>query len=308
MISVIMLTYNREQMVERAICSILTQTFQEWELILVDNGSTDQSGTICDHYARKDPRVKVLHKEKGNIGSGRNAGLKLASGDYITFIDDDDWCDSDFLACLYDLAKENEAEVSICGAFKEEEKNITLVGVTGDKRVMSGEDAVVALMWRKLYNTGFPTKLILRDLFQELRFSETGQYDDISLMYKILAGAKTVAFYGTPKYHVRRHRQNNSLATTKDAYITPEYLAAYREAYRERTEWLCKRFPSHSDDWRYFDWSFQISMLHKIFINGLKDNERHFYEMRKELLSHKKEFLDSPNLQAFEKAWMEEYV
>ena len=90
MISVIMLTYNRESMVGRAIESILNQTYRDFEYIIVDNGSDDRSGEIADAYAAKDPRIKVLHIEKSNIGTGRNIGLDAATGEYITFIDDDD--------------------------------------------------------------------------------------------------------------------------------------------------------------------------------------------------------------------------
>ena len=90
MISVIMLTYNRESMVGRAIESILNQTYRDFEYIIVDNGSDDRSGEIADASAAKDPRIKVLHIEKSNIGTGRNIGLDAATGEYITFIDDDD--------------------------------------------------------------------------------------------------------------------------------------------------------------------------------------------------------------------------
>lgn len=118
-ISVIMLTYNRQELVGRAIESVLTQTFTDFEYIIVDNGSTDMGGVIADEYALKDGRIKVIHRERGNIGSGRNAGLDAATGEYITFIDDDDFVESDFLDFLYKLAVENNADVSICGANKE---------------------------------------------------------------------------------------------------------------------------------------------------------------------------------------------
>ena len=97
MISVIMLTYNRENFVSRAIESILAQTCRNFEFIIVDNGSTDRGGQIADQYAARDSRIKVIHRERGNIGAGRNTGLDAARGEYITFIDDDDWAEPDFL-------------------------------------------------------------------------------------------------------------------------------------------------------------------------------------------------------------------
>ena len=116
MISVIMLTYNREKLVGRAIECILAQTYRDFEFIIVDNGSSDRSGAVADEYAAKDSRIRVIHRERGNIGSGRNAGLDAAKGEYIAFIDDDDTCTPDFLQFLYDLAFENNADISICGA------------------------------------------------------------------------------------------------------------------------------------------------------------------------------------------------
>ena len=150
MISVIMLTYNRESLVPRAIESILNQTYRDFEYIIVDNGSTDKSGQIADEYAQKDDRIRVLHREKGNIGAGRNTGLDAARGDYIAFVDDDDWAEPDFLEFLLNLLEESAADVAICGAADKP---------FDEKRVMTAEEALIELMWRKKYNMAFPTKL-----------------------------------------------------------------------------------------------------------------------------------------------------
>ena len=150
MISVIMLTYNRENFVSRAIESILRQTYRDFEFIIVDNGSTDRSGQIADEYAAKDNRIRVIHRKRGNIGAGRNTGLDAARGEYIAFIDDDDWAEPDFLEFLLKLLEESQADVSICGAADR---------VFDEKKVMTAEEALIELMWRKKYNMAFPTKL-----------------------------------------------------------------------------------------------------------------------------------------------------
>lgn len=307
-ISIIMLTYNREKFIERAIKSVLAQDFSDYEFIIVDNGSTDRSGAIADEYADKDPRIKVIHRERGNIGSGRNAGLEAAQGAYITFADDDDECAPDYLSFLYKLAVNHKADISICGVAKEESGAVISDRDRDNIAVMSAEEAIVALMWRRHYSTGFPAKLISAEMFKDVRFSETGQYDDIPLLYKILAKAETVAYNGLPKYKVYRHGSNNSSATTKDTHITIDYLNAYRQAYRERTEWLCERFPYRADYWWYFDFSFQISMVNKIISNGLKDCEEHLKAMRCELAKHYAEFMNSTYILDFEKIWMENYI
>lgn len=306
-ISVIMLTYNRDTLISRAIESILHQTFFDFEFIIVNNGSTDQSGEIADLYALKDERICVIHQERSNIGNGRNTGLNAAKGNYIAFIDDDDWCEPDFLEFLYQLAIEYDADVSVCGAIKEEQGTISQVGIC-TKVVLNPENAVIELMWRKRYNTGFPTKLLRRSLFHQQRFPNKGQYDDIYLMYKILASANCVASFGLPKYHISRHNSNNSAATTKDGMITPQYLEDYRHAYRERTIWLVNQFPERSDMWWYFDWSFQISMVYKIISNNLADCKTHLEQMIAELSAQSDKFSNCPWIQEFEKDWIRRYL
>nr|WP_314462267.1 glycosyltransferase family 2 protein [uncultured Clostridium sp.] len=299
MISVIMLTYNRELLVGRAIESILTQSFGDFEFIIVDNGSTDHSGKIADEYAQKDSRIRVIHRERGNIGSGRNAGMSVAQGDYITFIDDDDWAEPDFLEFLYNLAIENSADVAICGAT---DKNFD------EKRVMSAEEALIELMWRKRYNMAFPTKLFHRELAKKLRFPESGKYDDIALMYKLLALAVKVAYHGLPKYTFYRHDGNISAWTTNHSLLTPETLAEYLDAYRTRTQWLCELFPESAPAFCYFEWSFMISMVEKINRLEISGCEKLLNIMIKELREKRREFMEGNYILEFEKDWMQKYV
>lgn len=299
MVSVIMLTYNRETMVSRAIESILAQTCGEFEFIIVDNGSTDKSGQIADEYAVRDQRIRVIHREKGNIGSGRNAGLDAARGGYITFIDDDDWAEPDFLEFLVKLLEENVADVAICGAADK---------IFEEKKVMTTEEALVELLWRKKYNMAFPTKLFCRELMEGLRFPEEGAYDDIALMYKLLAGAKTVAYHGLAKYTFYRHDGNNSAWTTNHNLLTPKTLDEYLSAYRIRTEWLCEKFPDRAAVWQYFEWSFLISMVEKLHRLRIPECERQLLRMERELQTHREAFLSCPELLDFERKWVEQYV
>ena len=298
-ISVIMLTYNREALVARAIESVLGQTFTDFEFIIVDNGSTDQSGTIADQYAAKDERIRVIHKECGNIGSGRNAGLDAAVGEYIAFIDDDDWCEPDFLEFLYNLAEENSADVTICGAEG---------SVFEEKLTMSAEESVIELLWRRRYTMAFPTKLFKRELMTELRFPEQGAYDDIVIMYRLLAEANRIAYHGLPKYTFYRHEGNNSAWTSNHSLLTPEALDAYLEAYQDRTSYLCGRYPNNALLWQYFQWSFQISMVEKVARLNLKDCAVIAEELCLGLAKHREEFLHCSYAKDFEKEWFLQFV
>jgi len=298
-ISIIMLTYNREKLVGRAVESVLAQTFTDFEFVIVDNGSTDNSGKIANGYSEKDDRIRVIHRERGNIGSGRNAGLDAAKGEYIAFIDDDDWCEPDFLEFLHSLAVENDADIAICGATDK---------VYDEKRVYTPEEAIVELLWRKRFNVQFPTKLIKAGLFNDARFSPNAKYDDIELMPRILASANRIAFHGLPKYTFERHGDNNSAWTTNHSLLNASTLGEYLEVYRERTEWLCERFPNGTAAWRYFEWSFMISMVEKVSRLDLRDCADIAERLKRVLRDNLAEFMGCEFIQNFEKEWVGEYV
>lgn len=299
LISVIMLTYNRELLVGRMIDCILAQSFQEFEYIIVDNGSTDKTAEIVDSYATMDSRIKVIHCSRGNIGSGRNIGLDAACGDYIAFVDDDDTCETDFLAFLYELIQANDADIAICGATWCNRCEIC---------VMDAEHAIETLLWRKKYNVAFPTKLLKRNLFEHHRFLETGSYDDIYLMPLIMADAKRIAYHGLSKYHFTRHEGNHSAWTQNHQLLNFETLMEYLNVYQQRTDYLCNKFFDQAAKWRYFNWSFMISMIDKVTKYSIKDcdtvREHLVWELRKNF----DEFYHCPWIQEQEKEWMNHYI
>jgi len=114
-ISVIIPVYNVEKYLARCIDSVLAQTFADFECILIDDGSPDNSPAICDEYAKKDDRIKVIHQKNGGVSSARNAGLDIAQGEWVTFIDSDDWIKENMLEILYNNAINNDCKISFCG-------------------------------------------------------------------------------------------------------------------------------------------------------------------------------------------------
>jgi len=299
MISVLMLTYNRENMVSRAIESILSQTDTDFEYIIVDNGSTDKSGEIAEAYARRDDRIRVIHSDRGTISSGRNIALDAAKGEYITFIDDDDWVEPDYLEFLLNLILENNADMSICGRTDR---------VFDEKKVMSAEEAILELLSRIRYSVGFPAKLFKKALFENIRFPENLHYDDIALMHKIIAHTKKVVYCGRLKYNVSHHDNNNSAWIRDKKLLNCETLNEYLNAYHSRTEYLSERFPNSAAAFRYFEWSFMISMIEKIDRFKIKGCESLLEYMVSVLRSNREDFLNCPEIQDFEKTWVEKYI
>ncbi|MDL2214092.1 glycosyltransferase [Clostridia bacterium OttesenSCG-928-O13] len=298
-ISVIMLTYNREKLVGRMIDCIRAQTLTDFEFIIVDNGSTDNSGKIARGYLEKDSRIQVLRREKGNIGSGRNAGLDVARGDFVAFVDDDDYCDEDYLQFLYTLATENGADISICGATWADRD---------EKYCMGPEEALIMLLQRKNFNVAFPTKLFKREIFDGHRFLDTGAYDDIYLMPKVIAAANRIVYHGLSKYHFDRHENNNSAWTQNHKLINVEILREYLDVYEERTEWLIRQFPGSAAQWRYFNWSFMLSMVEKVTRLELADCYAIKARLVEELVANRQEILTCGYLTDFEEEWMERYI
>lgn len=116
LISVIVPVYNVEEYLPKCLDSIINQTYKNIEIIIVNDGSTDKSGIICDEYANKDIRIKVIHKENGGLSDARNRGIDIANGDYIGFVDSDDYIAEDMYEYLYDFAVENDLDVAMCSS------------------------------------------------------------------------------------------------------------------------------------------------------------------------------------------------
>ena len=300
MISVMMLTYNREKFVARAIESILNQTYKDFEFIIVDNGSDDNSGKIVDEYAKKDDRIRVIHLSPNRgIAAGRNAAVDEAKGDYTTFVDDDDWAEPDYLGFLLNLIIENDADISICGATDR---------TFDEKCVMTAEQAVIELLWRKKYTVPFPGKMFRKKLWENLRFQEDVCFDDASFMYKIMSRANRVAYHGLSKYTFFKHDNNISAWTIDHRLINSTALEEHLSIYRTRTEWLSERFPDSAAAFRYFEWSFMISMVEKINRLELHGCEKQLLHMTSVLKEHREEFLNCPEIQDFEKEWLDKYI
>ncbi|MDE7242727.1 MAG: glycosyltransferase [Oscillospiraceae bacterium] len=307
-ISVIMLTYNREQYAARAIKSVLCQTFPDFEFIIVDNGSTDGSRAVAQAYERIDSRVRVVSIPKSTIGAGRNCGVRLSTGRFITFLDDDDWIEPDMLEYLLTLAAAYDAEISLCGSYKVVDGQTFPNCVFEEELVMDAAEAVVTLLKRKKYNSGMPSKLFSRRLLEKIPFLENSRYDDISVIYKHFANASRVAGKGDPKYYCYRHPGNNSAFTTNDALLTPEQLDEYFAVFRERTAYLSALLPEIGGYAQYSEWSYQISMCNKIISNHLENCRDQLAYVIAELTRHQEAFYHSPYIEEFERDYMRRYI
>lgn len=203
LLSVIVPVYNVENYLSRCVDSILSQSGVTLEVLLVDDGSTDASGKICDSYVARDGRVKVIHKENGGLSSARNAGLDRASGDYVTFVDSDDYLEPEAYGPMLDLAESYGAKL-VCGG------RYDVDGDTGKKTVglcpqktewITGEEMVGRIFLWDGCDSSACDKLYHRCLFDKLRYPEGRVCEDVPVTYRIVLEAQWVALWDKPFYN-----------------------------------------------------------------------------------------------------------
>ena len=169
LISIIVPVYNVEAYLHQCLQSILDQTYTNLEIIVVDDGSTDHSPAICDHFAALDARVKVIHKKNGGQSAARNIGLDTASGEYIGFVDSDDWIDNDMYETLYNLISQYGADISACTHYLEyEDGRPTVYRSKEEIMTFNHADVMKTLFEDKIIKNYVVEKLYKRDLFTGL--------------------------------------------------------------------------------------------------------------------------------------------
>ncbi len=211
MISVIVPVYNTEKYLEQCIESILKQTYKEIELYLVDDGSTDSSGKICDKYARIDHRVNVIHQKNNGASNARNSALKIIAGEWVCFVDSDDWLEPIMFETLLDLAERTDSPIVECDVYDEfpnSSKARNIWGIVGDQAFsLEGNDC-----WLKgfAYTPVLWNKLIQSNLIRDIKFSETISYGEDSLfLSRVIERVEKVSVISKPLYHYRSAREGN---------------------------------------------------------------------------------------------------
>lgn len=205
LISVVIPVYNIETYLERCLQSVADQDYERFEAILVDDGSTDSSAQICDQWSEKDTRFKCIHKANGGLSDARNVGISLSSGEYITFIDGDDWVDSSLLSTLWQ-GIEQGASISACGfytvrngspkAWRKPQKGY---------RILSAVEAVEDMMYAHTIDASAWAKLFHRSCFDYFLFPKGHLYEEVAITYRMMLTQSKVAITTLPMYfYVKR--------------------------------------------------------------------------------------------------------
>lgn len=211
-VSVGVAVYNGERYLEHCLDSLISQTLNDLEIILVDDGSTDSSGGICDQYAERDSRIKVIHKPNGGLASARQTALEVATGDYFCVCDADDWMEADMYEKLWEKAEETGADVVMCGNWREYDNGKSTISVY-DREIPSDNSQII----EDVLNDRFPSflwnKLFRRNLFRKFAIEwEPGidMQEDFLMTLKVLQHPVKLACLPELLYHYRRMRVGNS--------------------------------------------------------------------------------------------------
>ena len=229
MISVIVSVYNESKYIGRCIESVMHQSYTNLEILLIDDGSTDQSGIICDEYAKKDHRIRVIHKQNGGISAVRNLGIESACGQYIGFVDGDDYIESDMYEVLYRLLIEHQADIAVCNVSNCYETGAKNLYSGGEIFTCSGEEALEITLEGKKMPASLCNKLYRREVIGDLRFRVGKTYEDAFFLPELFLRASLLVVT-TDAYYNYWHRVG-SITTSGFSERTLDVIDAYQFTY-----------------------------------------------------------------------------
>ena len=230
-LSVIVAVYNIENYLEKCVRSILAQTYYHLEIILVDDGATDGSGVLCDQLAQEDARIVVIHKENGGLSDARNVGIERATGEFLAFVDGDDWIDPDMYECMLRELNQYQADVAICRYKRiyqdrvEDESTGKVYFYEGNQalRMLLVEEDAIQIQnaaWNKLYRKNF---------LGGQRFPKGKWYEDVVYTTKLLAKASRCVYLDSAKYNYVIDREGSIMNAGFNKRILTDLIPAYLE-------------------------------------------------------------------------------
>lgn len=230
MISVIVPVYNVESYLRKCLDSVTGQTYRNLEILVIDDGSTDGSGKICDEY-KKDNRVKVFHTENRGLSCARNIGLDNATGEWIGFVDSDDWIEPDMYEVLIERALETGADIVECGEYIEYSRKT--INSQRQDLIYYGKDSLLALL-RQDFSDGVWNKVWRRRCFNHIRFPKGRIYEDVAVTYQVFDIASCVCTISKVKYHYIQREK--SLSKTYNMKNLVDYWSSCLERYEYLNE------------------------------------------------------------------------
>lgn len=293
-ISVIVAAYKVEEYLHKCVDSILAQTYKNLEVILVDDGSPDSSGAICDEYASKDARVRVIHKENGGQSTARNAALDVAQGDYIGFIDGDDWIEPTMYEDLLDMMIKEAADIVQCGWYKVSPEGVKEYPFTEQfKECYTSDEGLEELIQSKgeYLNTSVCSKLFKNEVAQKFRFTPVRAYEDDEYIFKTVSVASKIVCIHNPLYNYL-NREGSTM--TASFNINKVALVIIQ---KNICDILKSRLPERFDETQKTLCSKQFYILHCLLNNSQIDKDgKEAKALQQSIMDSYEEYMNNPQM------------
>ena len=225
LVSIIVPIYNVEKYLDRCINSIVKQTYQEIEIILVDDGSKDLSGKIADQWAQKNSKIRVIHKNNGGLSAARNTGIEEARGDYLLFVDSDDWIHEDMISAM--VKKIAEVDIVCCGMIHAFDNEMIPTKWFSREQILSSKQALDFLVDNTILTSHIPRNLYRKELFSRIRFPEGKIFEDLRTSHKLFMQAKKV--FIIPEYYYYYYIREESITNVVKLKNRLEWFDALKE-------------------------------------------------------------------------------
>ena len=255
-VSIVIPVYNTAKYIDGCLESCLAQDFDDYEVVLIDDGSSDGSSEKCDEWAKKDSRVKAFHFENGGAATARNRGIDNSTGEYICFVDSDDKVEKNYLSYLYSLIEETGADISVCGHIDVYGEKIKKEESFSDKKreIFTGREAMESLLYQRLFISAPWGMMSARKIWNEVRFPDGRRVEDVATIYREFSAAEKVV-YGYENLY-RHYMWADSTIYTTYSEKNREYL---RHCH-DMVKYVCEKYPAcrNSGYHRLFSACFQI--------------------------------------------------
>lgn len=296
MVSVIIPVYNAEHFLQRCMDSVLRQSYVQTEIVLVDDGSTDGSAHLCDEYALQDDRVRVIHQQNQGASIARHNGLKQSQGEFVTFVDSDDWVETDYISKLYALIEKYQVSISACQVRKVVAGQPTpLVSTTPETSLLEHDELMLRFLSYEFW--GFYGKLYRRSvLLNGITFPKATISEDYYVMAQLFLKERKMAVMSEPLYSYEYHE--NSLSHQKLSKRAFEEFDNVKKVY----ELIDKETPQYAD-YAFANAIGSCMKLHLLYHSCQKDNGclEDYYELHHYLRSHIPDILQSKQMKVKEK-------
>lgn len=287
-ISVIVPVYNVEKYMRKSIDSILGQTFKDMEILLVDDGSTDNSGKICDEYKEKDPRVQVIHKKNGGQSTARNAGVNRASGEYIGFIDGDDYIAPNMYEKLLDMIEAAQADVAVCGIYDVYQNTKTPQCAEKAEFVCDAKEMFRNILIDDKVSGSTCNRLIRAEIAKKLRFLDGKLFEDAFYSTQLVKNVEKAAVTTEPLYYYV-HR-TDSTTTSKFRKADLDVI----EAFAGDAKLVKERFPELKKEAKFALDSAYLRVLDKMLLTKGYRNIPEYKKIVQYLKKNSKDIIKCP--------------